>query len=114
MPDYEFYSNTYLGTVIPEKAYPGALQRAQDSLAQIRRSYQVAKTDEVSEKMALCAMAERIYGQSRRQAGVSGATVGSVCVRYQDLSAGRLQRELVDAAGIYLDIYRGATVWNAL
>lgn len=86
MVDFDFYANTYLGSAIPEKAFPAMALRATQALSDFRRTYQVLPTDIVSEKMALCAMAEVLYGASRHEVGVTAATVGSVSVRY-----GRIQ-----------------------
>lgn len=108
MIDYDFYVNSYMGAMIPEKAFAGAAVRAAQALNRIKRQYQVLKCDTVSEKMALCAMAEELYG-SRRQ-GISSATMGSVSVRYSSDSG--CQRRLLEKARIYLDIYRGATKWS--
>ncbi|MBO5078118.1 MAG: hypothetical protein J6B67_00355 [Oscillospiraceae bacterium] len=109
MIDYDFYVNSYMGTAIPETAFAGAAVRAAQALSQIRRQYQVRGCDPVSEKMALCAMAEELY--ANRRPGISAATVGSVSVRYD--SAGGRQGRLLEKARIYLDIYRGASPWSA-
>lgn len=110
MIDYDFYVNTYLGTAIPEKAFSAASARAAEALSRLRRQYQVLPGEEISEKMALCAMAETVYRHESRKAGVSAATVGGVSVRYESGKA--LQRQLLESARIYLDIYRGARPWN--
>lgn len=108
MVDYDFYVNSYLGSIIPEKAFSGMAARAADSLARLRRKYRVVSQDGVSEKMALCAIAETLYGFKNRKQGVTSATVGGVSVRYEN---GALQqRQLLEQARIYLDIYRGAAV----
>ena len=108
MIDYDFYVNSYLGSDIPEKVFPRMAARAWDALCHIRQKYRVKNSDTVSEKMALCAMAETLYAQEGRKAGVSSAAVGGVSVRYEN-SAG-LQKLLLSKARIYLDIYRGAAV----
>lgn len=105
MVDYDFYLNSYLGTAIPEKAFAGAAAKAAAALDRLTRMYQVAHTDGVSVKMALCAMAEVIYGQ--KQEGLTAATVGGVSVRYEKTDD--LRRRLLQQAGIYLDIYRGVS-----
>ena len=109
--DYDFYINSYLGTAIPEKSFPAMAARALDALNGLRRQYLVLPADEVSEQMALCAMAETLYSHSGRKSGISSATVGGVSVRYESGGKG-LRRELLEKAGIYLDIYRGAKPWN--
>ena len=108
MIDYDFYINGYLGSLIPEKAFDRVAARARDALARIRRQYKVTGADEVSQKMALCAMAETLYSDDGRKAGVSAATVGGVSVRYE--SGAGLQKQLLAQARIYLDIYRGAAI----
>lgn len=108
MVDFDFYANTYLGSAIPEKAFSAMALRATQALNDFRRSYQILPTDSISEKMALCAMAEVFYGASRQSPGVTAATVGSVSVRYGADASRSLQRKLLEQAKIYLDIYRGA------
>lgn len=105
MIDYDFYVNVYLGTAIPEKAFPGVAARARDGLEGICRCYRVSG-EEVSRKMALCAMAETLYSRRGREDCVSAATVGGVSVRYEN---GSLNRQLLQQARIYLDIYRGVS-----
>lgn len=106
MIDYDFYVNSYLGSLIPEKAFPAMAIRAAQALGRLRRQYRVAQTDEMSVNMALCAMAETVYSYESRKAGVSMATVGGVSVRYE--KSGSLSHQLLEKARIYLDIYRGA------
>lgn len=108
MVDFDFYANTYLGSAIAEKAFPAMALRAAEALAGFRRDYQILPTDGVSEKMALCAMAEVFYSERCHQGGVTAATVGSVSVHYGTDTARSLKRKLLEQAKIYLDIYRGA------
>ena len=109
MIDYDFYVNSYLGSVIPEKAFPALARRSADALAEINRRYQVRNADKVSEKMALCAIAETLYSLADRKTGVKAATVGGVSVQYEDSSASGIRKRVLDAARIYLDIYRGVS-----
>ena len=105
MIDYDFYVNSYLGSTVPEQVFGEMAARAADALARMRRHYRVISGDVVSEKMALCALAETLYSHKGRNAGVTAASVGGVSVRYE---GGRsLQRRLLDAVRIYLDVYRG-------
>ncbi len=108
MIDYDFYINTYLGNEIPESAFRGAAVRAAQALQRIRSRYQIVNCQETSEKMALCAMAEAIYGSYSRKSAVAAASVGGVSVRYA--KAETLQKQLLDRARIYLDIYRGGSL----
>ncbi|MBQ7340908.1 MAG: hypothetical protein IJW41_01905 [Oscillospiraceae bacterium] len=106
MVEYDFYVNSYLGSAIPEKAFPGMAKRAQDTLERYERLYKVVSSGEDARSMAICAMAEALYEAQRRQ-GLRSANVGSVTVHYEDGSAKSLNRELYQRACIYLDIYRG-------
>lgn len=109
MVDYDFYVNSYLGTAIPEKAFPGAEAQAAAVLERFRRVYQVKDSGEEARKMAVCAMAETVYANARRRSGVTSASVGSVAVRYENGQSPdkALWQELYQRACVYLDIYRG-------
>ena len=106
MVDFSFYTDTYLGSKIPEKQFPESMARAKEALAAFRRRYTVTG-GQMEESLALCAMAEAVYDASRRGGAVS-ATVGSVSVRYGDKES-RLWRELLEKARIYLGFYRGVS-----
>ncbi len=112
MADYDFYVNCYLGSAIPEKAFPAAAAQAAAALERIERIYTVAGSGEETRKLAICAMAEAVYAASHRKAGMTAASVGSMSVRYEtgERADKALQRELYRKAAIYLDIYRGAAV----
>ena len=112
MADYEFYVNCYLGSAIPQKAFPAAAAHAAAALERIYRIYQVAECGEETRKLAICAMAEAVYAAARRKAGLTAASVGNVSVRYDsgEKADKSLQRELYQRASIYLDIYRGTQV----
>lgn len=105
MVHYGFYTDQYLGTLIPENAFAGCIARAGDALAYFRQVYQVKSTGEVSENMALCAMAEAVYTASRHHGEITAATVGNVSVKYGQSPS--LKTALLQKAAIYLDIRRG-------
>ena len=105
MIDYGFYGTQYLGSLIPEAAFPEAVSRARDALERFRRIYTVAGSGQVAESMALCAMAEAIYLDGKR-AGITSASMGSTSVRYGSQPKS-LDRQLLEKAGIYLQIHRG-------
>jgi hypothetical protein len=109
MVDYEFYVNHYLGSVIPEKAFPASASQAEAALERFCRIYRVSDSGEESRRMAVCAMAEAVYTASRRRSGVTAASTGSISVRYENGESPdkALWRELYQRACIYLDIYRG-------
>lgn len=105
MVDYEFYVNTYLGSAIPETAFPGAMERAARALTRFKRIYHVTASPD-GEKLALCAMAEEVYADSLRPREVESTTMGHVSVRYRQ-GKEALERALYRQALLYLDIYRG-------
>lgn len=118
--DYAFYKDMYLGSSIPEIAFHIYAQRATAQLEKYKRMYTVTSTGESSERLAVCAMAEAMYGIALAQSGmlaVSSASIGSVSVSYgsarsgtsqgMDLSAKGQAREIYNAACVFLDIRRG-------
>ena len=105
MVHYGFYKDQYLGSVIPENEFPQAAQRAMDALERFKGIYRVTSAGEVSENMALCAMAEAVYAAFRRTPAVSAATIGKVSVQYGKTES--LDRQLLRKAAIYLDVKRG-------
>ena len=104
MVEHDFYLNTYLGSVIPEKAFPGCIRRAEAHLERLEKLCRVDCPGEDSRAMALCAMAEEIFRYEKSR-GISYSSVGNVTVRYD--SREPLTRLLTRCAGVYLDIYRG-------
>ena len=101
MAHYGFYRESYMGSRIPEAAFPEFMARAEDALKRLERCYTVEGTD-VARSMALCAMAEHIYDSTGRRGGVTAATIGQTSIHYSGRDTG-----IYDAASIYLDIYRG-------
>ena len=104
-PDFDFYTGTYCGQVIPEEDFASCLARAQAILQSFDRTYRVEGSQE-DRKMALCAMSETIY-HDRCRCGAVKASVGSVSVTYASHARLQLWRELYEVAGYYLKIYRG-------
>lgn len=115
MVDFGFYTDVYLGCAILEKEFPFYAMKAKSQLESYKRIYSVTSPSEDSEMMAICAMADAMYGITLAQNGllaVSSASIGSVSVSYAnpqglDLSANGRTREIYEAACLYLDIYRG-------
>ncbi len=108
MVDYEFYRDAYLGSQIPEKAFPEAEARAREFLQYLQRNFQVNSSGEQAEKMALCAVAEGVYHEEKR-GRISSASAGSVSVHYRGSEEKSLRRALLQKAAIYLDIHRGVS-----
>lgn len=117
--DWGFYVNTYHGSVIPPGEWPAYEGRASAQLERYKRIYTVITPGANSEAMAVCAMAEALYGFDLLLSGEGGplqsASIGSVSVSYGgpgaqsiDLSPKGQARELYRCASLFLDIYRGA------
>ena len=106
MVDYRFYTDCYLGSRIPEKAFPVAAARAGEYLNYLSRVCRVVSAGEETRKMALCAMAEKLYERHKRS-GIRSAGVGGVTVSYREEPEESLLGQMLRCAGIYLDIYRG-------
>ena len=66
MTDYSFYTDTYMGSLIPEKAFPEMALRAGEHLARIQRNYRVTASGTDSLHMAICAMAETVETATQR------------------------------------------------
>ena len=105
MVTYDFYKNIYLGSALSETAFGEAAARAQDWIAKLERTCQVAPYGPDSRAMAVCAVAETMEVFGRRPF-VSQASVGGVSVRYET-DPRLLERQLYRNAGVYLDIRRG-------
>lgn len=111
MVDFDFYTGCYLGSRIPQKAFSAAAQRAQEYLQHLERVCRVVSAGEDCRKMALCAMAEKIY-EAHRRSGVRSAEAGDLRMTYDDRQP-PLSAQLLQCAGIYLDIYRGVDGWSS-
>lgn len=105
MPDYGFYTGEYAGSLIPESAFREYIQRGEDWLRWLEGCCTVVPYGPLSRKMALCALAETYYRHRRRQF-CQQVQAGSVSVRYEKDTA-PLQRQLLESAGGYLEVYRG-------
>lgn len=103
MPDYTFYRDVYLGSAIDEKRFPQLAARAAEALEKMKRTYRV-EGGEQAQAMAICTMAECLLAE--KMLGVRSATVGSVSIQYEKFEKA-IAAAMYDAAGIFLDIYRG-------
>ena len=105
MPDYDFYQQTFAGSVIPEGAFREALARAEQKLLWLERCCQVTAYGPESRKMALCAMAETLY-RYHKQSRCQQVSAGKLSVRY-GTDKTSLNRQLLEAVRGYLEVYRG-------
>lgn len=115
MVNFDFYQTAYQGGTIQTEGEFRELEReAAAQLRSYKRIYTVRSRCRDSEKMAVCAMCDSLYGFQLAQSGggaVSSARIGSVSTTFKaadvDVSAKAQSRELLRCAGLYLDIYRG-------
>ncbi len=111
---YCFYRTEYNSCEIPEQEFPEMIAKAKNWLEKCKRIYSVSETDSQQEKMALCAVAEGIYLFCRSQRGEFSQkmSIGSVsCTTTMPEIANTYtakEKELLQRAGMYLDICRCA------
>lgn len=115
MVEYAFYTAEYHGDSIPESEFAAYARDAQAQLNRYKRIYTVTASEQNSENMALCTMADALYYFAQVQSGAVGTSVhiGSVSSSTQtmqlDTSPAAQEKELYRCARQYLDIYRGPT-----
>jgi hypothetical protein len=102
---YDFYQNTYLGSALSETAFRSAAARAESWLAALERRCAVRADGPDSRSMAVCALAETLAALDRSR-NIVQSSIGGVSVRY-DRGGVSENRQLLQTAGVYLDIYRG-------
>lgn len=119
MVEYRFYTGTFHGGSIPEAEWPSYEGASAAQLARYKRFYTVTEPEGTkdAESMAICAMADALYGfdliANGEGGSVQSASIGSVSVSYGssgtavDISPKGRARELYRCACLYLDIYRG-------
>lgn len=117
MVDYEFYVYEYHGGSIPPEDWEPYVDRAREQLDRYLDMYTVRNTCENAKRLAICAMAEALYGFDLIANGEGGpvqsASIGSVSVSYgnaagsMDISAKAQEKELYRCANRYLRFYRG-------
>lgn len=115
---YEYYRTAYRGGSISAEDWPSYEARAEAQVALYERTYIVGYPTPESRQKAVCALAETMQSIDLILNGeggpVSSVSVGSVSTSYGsaassaiDVSPAGQARELLQAAKLYLDIYRG-------
>ena len=117
MPDYTFYTDSYLGEDIPESEFDRYARRAERKLNHYQQVFRVTPRPGVpdAEDNALCAIADAMYEFDAEDArrGFASVSVGSVSETYTapaELSATALYlREAYfrQVAGDFLLMQRG-------
>ncbi len=113
MVDLNYYQTVYQGSTIPtEEEFRELSREAEAQLRRYERIYTV-EGDDNAKSMAICAMADSLYGFQAAQSGgaVASTSVGSVSTSYKvaevDTSPKAQSLELYRRASLYLDIRRG-------
>lgn len=110
MPDYLYYTGTYLGGSIPKADFPRLAMRAGEQLARYERIYTVTGNDN-AKSMAVCAMADALYYYETAANTPQSSSIGSVSssMGAADISSKAQSNELYRSACLYLDIFRGVS-----
>lgn len=86
MPDYEFYTASYLGEKIPQESFARFITRAARQLERYKSMFDVRPRAGLlePEACALCAMADAMYAfaEEDKRCRVVSASVGSVSETY--------------------------------
>lgn len=116
---FNFYRYIFHGDSIQDAAeWEKYRSSAEDQMKRYKRIYTVEQPEENAEAMAICAMAEALYGfdliVNGEGGAVQSASIGSVSIGYGSNAAGAVDlsprgraRELYRCAQQYLNIYRG-------
>lgn len=112
---YEFYVVSYGGDGIPGEEWAAVCREAEAKVGRIERIYRVDWLAEDSRSMAVCAVADAMYGFAQLlTAGgtVQSASAGSVSesfatVAAPDTSTAAQEAEFYRCVQLYADIYRG-------
>ena len=110
MTDFNFYSETYCGSLIPADAWDAVCRDAEAQMNRYERIYHVSYPQTGSRNMAVCAMAEALYEFAQLQdagGAVQSVSVGNVsenraAVAAPDTSAAAQAAELYRRAGLVL------------
>ena len=81
MTDFNFYSETYCGSLIPADAWDAVCRDAEAQMNRYERIYHVSYPQTGSRNMAVCAMAEALYEFAQLQdagGAVQSVSVGNV------------------------------------
>jgi hypothetical protein len=116
--DYDYYTDTYLGSAIAEAAFDALALRASATIDRLTfdRAAEVIDADDDADtidliQMATCAVAEELQTQASETGIVQSETVGRHSVTYVQGSVQSLKKRQSEAAALYLAgtglLYRG-------
>ena len=107
--DYQFYTDSYLGVLVPEDEFDRLSARAEEFLCQATSARVLEHTGDTEVKMAACAVADEFYRQEHG-GEVTSESVGAWSRSYASTGKSPARRAL-DAAALHLGqtgmLYRG-------
>lgn len=100
MTSYEFYTDTFCGTKIPQDVFDYVSARADDFLT---ANFDTSSVDETTLNKAVCACAEVYYSATTNTENISSEKVGDYSVTYASKAdqGKSLTDQLLEAAAIY-------------
>ena len=100
MTSYEFYTETFCGSKIPQDVFDYVSARAEDFLT---ANFNTAGVDETTLNKAICACAEVYYSAATDTENISSEKVGDYSVTYASRSSQSmsLTDRMLEAAAIY-------------
>ena len=115
MVSFDFYTVSYGGDSIPAAEWAAVCRDAEAKVGRYERIYMVRWLADESRSMAVCAVADAMYGFAKLQiegGAVQGASVGSVSESYAavaapDTATPAQESEFYRCVQLYADIYRG-------
>lgn len=108
MTDFNFYSETYCGSLIPADAWDAVCRDAEAQMNRYERIYHVSYPQTGSRNMAVCAMAEALYEFAQLQD--AGGAVQSVSVGNVSENRAAVAAPDTSAAAQAAELYRRAVL----
>jgi len=105
MPSYAFYKTVYGGSLIPESVFPEMVARGKDWLGKLERQFRVTPCCPNGRELALCAIAEAMAEDRRRD--LTETSVGDVKVKFFHADEKSLYRKMYSNISCFLEIKRG-------
>ena len=103
--DYNFYTNTFKGTVIPESAFDKKSMESEAFINKITfgriHKYDLRPDDLKTVKFAICAVAEAVYDSDKHR-DVKSENNDGYSVTYVDSGESSRRLRMTEAADIYL------------
>lgn len=103
--DYDFYTNTFKGTVIPESAFDRKSVESEAFINKITfgriHKYDLRPDDLKAVKLSICAAAEAVYNLDKHR-DIKSENNDGYSVTYADSGESSRRLRMIEAADIYL------------